>query len=74
MLLLLRGGVQQVADALGVGVDFGGALYEIARIAFHEDGVFVEIGVFVSCDQSGLERGVVLACGVQYETNSHDEF
>ena len=47
----LRGRVQEIAHALGVRVDLRRALGEIARVAFHEDGAFVVVDVFVSREQ-----------------------
>jgi hypothetical protein len=43
--------VQEIAHALGVRVDLRRALGEIARVAFHEDGAFVVVDVFVSREQ-----------------------
>lgn len=67
-LLLLGGRVQKVAHVLGVRVDPRGALCEIARVAFHEDGILVVVDIFVSCCQSLFQRGIMLARGVQNET------
>jgi hypothetical protein len=67
-VLLLGGRVQKVAYVLGIRVDPRCALCETARVAFHKDGILVVVDIFVSCEQSLSQRGMMLARGVQYET------